>query len=456
MDGPLLQIVVVIVWTSVAMEDIHKCLIWGSSFLMYPRGDATLIEINENKEIVFEQVSYGRLVAVELVCVAWLLTSVWTMFLGTKWILFTKSMDSIIHGAVDFGFILGSSTTLFHAFATPSVKAVLNSMDQLPSVFQDSRRLEQAFHIGGACISALLACGGFSLYLFPDIQDMHAVMHEMCGGNLNFVLDRRASTGAIISTGSLPWEVADKVLGATDWELAAHEIVHAQTDSTDLIKYSRYITNRHVFGYYAHAPITNSVELLQCEDLCTTENCNGQLLNVLRVETGNVDGNTCEDLKEHCTRADVRGIRRLCPSTCGCGDRTAPQFLYGPFGGCPESCYGLVKPSLAKFECKDQTVEDLAGKEDVWNTITKQIDDFADVWHIPGQSSHMRGVGASLRAQGCGLLTTSPESKIMLCGETHQALGSLHAYCPLSCGCDKRVVDSLFYEICPTSCDVRN
>jgi len=166
---------------------------------------------------------------------------------------------------------------------------------------------------------------------------------------------------------------------------------------------------------------------------------------MLRRDSGRPDGATCEDFKDRCWQVNAHLLRRLCPWTCGCGDRRSGQFLAGGYNGCPRSlCESHLRHSLKELECRDPPAEELR-KIPAWKIVTKQIVQFY-------ASVLDRDVtwGQQFWEEGCGALDKFPKDRF--CNPYHQLIGSMHAWCPIKCGCLKRPHDSIYEVSCPKKC----
>merc|ERR1712137_913502 len=102
--------------------------------------------------------------------------------------------------------------------------------------------------------------------------------------------------------------------------------------------------------------VAGEASLLACENQ-VEPNVNSTNANILANFVG-VPGVTCWDgiiWDSYCSRADMTGVRALCPVTCGCNQPV--PFTSGlfqvPRWGCPTSCLSFWPLDLSYYPCND-------------------------------------------------------------------------------------------------------
>ena len=133
------------------------------------------------------------------------------LYTGVLWLLSTTSIEDIVLNAAALSFVMDLDEVLFLTLVTEPAKAMLRKMEPLYRIVTPPLRL-WGREVGKDFMFPCFAWICFAVLMgliFPviseNVETMRDVQHQLCGGNLNFVVDVLPSTGTVYVKESTPF-----------------------------------------------------------------------------------------------------------------------------------------------------------------------------------------------------------------------------------------------------------
>ena len=243
---------------------------------------------------------------------------------------------------------------------TEPAKAVLRTLEPLYRVVTPplplwGRKARISFFLAFAWIGLAVLMGLVLPVITDNVETMRDVQYQLCGENLDFVVEVMTSTDVVLVKESAPFVSSLQDSFEVD---ALEELVWSSNVGSAL---SSYVTDTDFW-----------FTLLQSMDIGAFSNwlpgCSDcQLESSLSRKVGDLLGMSddwrCSDIDQgDCWILTNTLLRHQCPSTCGCDHPQSPQFMMANEYGCPEdACRSSdsYRSALDQISCTSPDVEDL-------------------------------------------------------------------------------------------------
>ena len=145
-------------------------------------------------------------IVVVMVVIAFLL-----LYTGILWLLNTTSIEDIVLNAAALGFVMDLDEVLFVTLVAEPAKAILRKMEPLyrlvtPPLRLWGREAETDFIFPCfAWIGFAVLMGLVMPVITENVETMRDLQHQLCGGNLNFVVEVMPSTDVVLVKDSTPF-----------------------------------------------------------------------------------------------------------------------------------------------------------------------------------------------------------------------------------------------------------
>ena len=438
----------IIIWFLVICSDLHNTshFLWGVCVLRarsWSRGISGSSLVVLSGRTAFSALGWCRLLAMSVVVAVRVCISTMLLGVGVDWLLATTSVEEIILNAAVLSFVMDVDEIVFAILVTGPAKTLLRKMDELPLKLPSASAKRRA-RTKGACWPCIVWWGIAVLVIFVapilqrNLDSMEDLKFHLCGGNVDFVT-------AVSTTNTI-------LLKQTESFSDASTSDRLLTRATREAVWSPIIANVSLSWLASPAELFSVGSAMSMLEGATTlwycydDDDFMPQRNVLIDELGLPEDWTCGTVsKSLCWPLENSLLRVMCPVTCGCAHPFSPQYLSGPFFGCPrDSCKMRLdyKVEVEKISC---STSDVVSHEN-WTTY---VDNVAVVFDVYGVFFE---ITADLRLSGCDAVARWQE---FVCADT-AALSTMALWCPVECGCRAPPLANteVYYNSpCPPRCD---
>lgn len=455
--GELLCIVSIMVWLMKVGGSIE--LLWRCALALYgiPTSEYTQVSTQDHSNTLVS-VCPQRKFFYSLVLLLQVFMSLFLGFCGTLFMIDTIDLRDLILNCSALAFVMDIDELVVATFLPGQAMCFLHSLDPLP--VPPMRRFSGiSMRLVVTIISIILAVIWSVGRLREQEQILRDTRHEICGGNIDFVVARDAAGVLVASSAPVVQESNEYIFNAVEQltrEDAIHFFLHNPLGKNDLSAVATSVTGgdwslqtltwkdvSEVVTYWNH----------KCEDMLPVDTSSfGYAVHFLAILQEVVEESsiqTCQDVKHYCLHNDIQGIRTrsTCPVTCGCNDPASSLVLVGK-NGCSHTCWNTQKynASMWSSECKDLDVSAQYWTEYAQGMHT-YMSSLPESW-----TGNYTQLSDDIRNQGCNLLYTGMtvlgRNWADPCVELEGlSLKPIAFACPVSCGCPMR-----FRDYCPPTC----
>eukprot|EP00930_Biecheleria_cincta_P076573 TRINITY_DN6377_c0_g2_i2.p1 TRINITY_DN6377_c0_g2~~TRINITY_DN6377_c0_g2_i2.p1 ORF type:complete len:558 (+),score=74.85 TRINITY_DN6377_c0_g2_i2:98-1675(+) len=405
----------------------------------------------------YEQISYGRAMAMLICSTAQVTFAAFLFYLGTLWLAYTTTFSDLILNYAALAAILDIDSIIFESAFPRKLQFAIQGLEAIKV---------QRTHRDNLCETLVLLILTFTIvvavffgFLRSDdgiIHSMMSVKKEMCEGNLDFVVRYNPNTQQVfwMDTRQAQFRGADAlreavhelkgVSGMAGSAQFAHEIFEykdlerrGEEKPTDLFNIRSecddYLVARERAASLNDTALVHSLDI----DWAT-----------LKILTGKSKARTCRDMTSLCDDPELPLLRIMCPVTCQCSAFLERGYLRAPDNGCSLEC--LKQNITFNTRCRDDQV----AKAD-WDLFWDQWLSY-NLTAAGHQDREAVKQAKDVKEKGCQALTKGTDLHYLCYQQTSRPWRGLAAMCPQECMCEGPRLDSSIatmpHEECPGGC----
>mmetsp|Transcript_84954 Transcript_84954/g.263906 ORF Transcript_84954/g.263906 Transcript_84954/m.263906 type:complete len:731 (-) Transcript_84954:86-2278(-) len=363
-DGRLLCIFCVLLWSLSILQELYSVRDFCRSIWRVSSRRATLFKEADGDGIRLKHLNSGRAFLITVFAVIpRIFIAIFLGWTGSKFLVFTTTMQDLLLNALALEFILSIDDVLFAVIVPRHVKDMQEHVEPLQMEASDSDVFYRLGFDGSVFLTVSIVVGFVLTLDFVYIREFEAHMltaeEYLCGGERDFIVARNLGSGVMYSASTSSADVEDQQ------KSYAKQVMLQLTTLKDPVNWQGQAPAGPMSVPTAIADVVE-MDSLSREASAGRFACSDHFgkdfdehyaqWEALRFLLDK-DFYSCAELKSECavTAAHFRQVRAICPSTCGCDSVDAGIF---DFTGCSSKCLATrqtVSSEIALLrECRDR------------------------------------------------------------------------------------------------------
>jgi len=219
-NGPLMCTLALLMWFMAVVQDVGSTISFLVGVSRLPKGDATVIETNEEGKFALTTVSPGRLLCVYLLMSVRFFVSGSLFYSGARYLVNTLSLGDLLINCVALTFILAVDELIYDCMAPICIKNVVDKSEELELPPVKAWKGLSMHAVGHGLSVLILMAVTLIVYLWPQDEKLLYAIDAICGGNTDFGY-------AVDAAGFPAWASSPPVPGSSSsgrpWRQASQE-----------------------------------------------------------------------------------------------------------------------------------------------------------------------------------------------------------------------------------------